>query len=151
MTPSRSPSGAKYRWPRRPNAEPAEHKKVDGTHSPLPPKKQSSYSRQPLCHSAIGAIASILLLSQRYTGRYTKPWSTPDSIPGGMCRDPQAFRRIPPENMGRIPGSPREQPQPGPHVEDYQVAVWNAFLNNICGTSDSSPDSSKPHLLRPSG
>ncbi len=37
--------------------------------------------------------------------------------------------------MGGIPGRPTEQPRPGPHVENYQVAVWDAFLNNICRAS----------------
>ncbi len=35
--------------------------------------------------------------------------------------------------MGGIPDRPREQPRPGPHVENYQVTVRNAFLRKICG------------------
>ncbi len=59
----------------------------------------------------------------------------PGWIPGGLCLEPQALRRRPPEEMGGSPGRPREQPWPGPHVENYQVAVWNPFLSNSCGAS----------------
>ncbi len=31
--------------------------------------------------------------------------------------------------------SRQKKSRPGPHVENYQVTVWNAFLNNICGAS----------------
>ncbi len=41
-----------------------------GTHSPLPSKKQKSYSRQLLCHSATNSIASTLHSSQRQSSMW---------------------------------------------------------------------------------
>ncbi len=63
--PSRPPSGAKYRRPRHPIAEPAGTQATStATNSQPPSKKQLSYSRKLLCNSATGSNASILPPSQ---------------------------------------------------------------------------------------